>query len=85
MKQNEVLEDFVKMSKMIEEKDQELALCKKALELACKEMEANTRGATHAWLQIQKIKNKFGIGDYKPYYDVFLQKAKEEIENGNKN
>lgn len=72
----EIRSDYVDR---LNQQDQELALYKKALELACKEMEAHEQGKTLGWLKIQKIKNKFGIGDYKPYYDAFLQKAKEKI------
>lgn len=35
MSETEVLEDFVKLSKMIEERDKEIKTLKKALELAC--------------------------------------------------
>lgn len=64
---NEVLGDFVKMSKILEEKDQrikeleqQLAIYKRALELACDYTES-----------------EWG-NEYDP--DYFLQQAKKELE-----
>ena len=51
----------------------------KALELACEEIENNDNGKTMALLQIQRIKNTFGIGKNKNYKEFFIQQAKESL------
>lgn len=56
--------------------EEENRVLKKALELACEELETRDEGKTHARLFIQKIKNNY-LGDNVGYEEYYIQQAKE--------
>ena len=56
--------------------EEENRVLKKALKLACEELETRDEGKTHARLFIQKIKNNY-LGDNVGYEEYFIQQAKE--------
>ena len=60
--------------------EQQLAIYKRALELACEEIDANSKGLTNARFKIQKIVNDWCIGEQVPIFDFFIQQAKKELE-----
>lgn len=64
----------------VEELREENRVLKRALELACKELEARDENKTHAKLVIQQIKNKW-LGENVGYKDWFIKQAKESKRN----
>lgn len=56
--------------------EEENRVLKRALELACEELETRDEGKTHARLFIQKIKNNY-LGDTVGYEEYYIQQAKE--------
>ena len=67
-------------SKMVKKLSYKLAIYKRALELACEEIDANSKGLTNARFKIQKIVNDWCIGEQMSIFDFFLQQAKKELE-----
>lgn len=75
------VKNIIKLGISAEKLQRENKVLRKALELACEEIENNDNGKTMTLLQIQRIKNTFGIGKNKDYKDFFIQQAKESLKD----